>query len=81
MKTTRIFKVEIRVEANYGDEYGWTTINESGDFVAKNAKEAIDIAEETLLLTDSFEDDNKKTITPKYRNIDALNVILLAESD
>ncbi len=78
---TRIFKVEIKAEANYGDEYGWTTINETGNFVAKNAEEAIDIAKAVLFSTSPFEDDNKKTITPKFKNIDTLNVILLAESD
>ena len=78
MKITRIFKVEIKTEVNYGD--GYTTINESGNFVAKNAREAIDIAEAVLLDTTSFEDDKGKTITPKFRNIDTLNVILLAES-
>lgn len=78
MKNTRIFKVEVKAEVNYGD--GYTTINESGKFVAKNAREAIDIAEAVLLDTASFENDFGKMITPKYRNIDTLNVLLLAES-
>ena len=77
-KTTRIFRVEIKVKGSFGD--GWDTFKEEGNFVAKDAREAIDIAEVMLLNTEPFENDDGKIITPKYKNIETLNVELLAES-
>ena len=78
-KPTRIFRVEIQSESNFGD--GYHSFKDEGNFAARDAREAIEIAEVMLLDTTPFEDDNKKMITPKYRKIEALNVDLLAESD